>query len=95
MFRGQFLHETRGTVDLECRQEGERWVCVARIGSKRFEQATYGELWGLCVQQVCQQALDSPAIDPSPHSPLVKRTAPPLTQPRRRAFRSTAIAPET
>ena len=96
-FRGTFTHELRGSVDLEARQEADgHWLCIARIGSKRFEQRTFGEMWGIVLQQVCQQALDSPAIDASPpRSPLVKRAAPPVTPPRRRAIRSTAITPET
>ena len=94
-FRGTFTHELRGSVDLEARQEDDgHWVCIARIGSKRFEEKTFGELWGVILQKVTQQALDSPPIDASPpRLPLVKRTAPPLTQPRRRAVRSTVITP--
>jgi hypothetical protein len=96
-FRGTFTHELRGSVDLEARQEADgHWVGVARIGSKRFEERTFGEMWGIVLQQVCQQALDSPAIDASPpRSPLVKRTAPPAAPSRRRPIRSTAITPET
>jgi hypothetical protein len=87
--RGTFTHETRGAVDLEARQEADgHWVCIARIGSKRFEERTYGELWGLTLQQVCAQALDTSRIEASPpRSPLVKRPAPP-PPPRRRAIRS-------
>ena len=94
-FRGTFTHELRGSVDLEARQEADgHWVGVARIGAKRFEERTYGELWGLTAQKVCQQALDSPAIDTSPpRSPLVKRTVPPLTPPRRRPIRSISSPP--
>ena len=93
-FRGTLTHELRGSVELEARQEGSRWICVARIGDKRFEQETFGELWGLILQKVTQQALDSPRIDASPsRSPLVKRTPPPVTQPRRRAIRSVINPP--
>jgi hypothetical protein len=96
-FRGTFTHETRGSVDLEARQEADgHWVCIARIGAKRFEERTFGEMWGVILQKVNQSALDSPAIDASPpRSPLVKRTAPPAAPPRRRAIRSTAITPGT
>jgi hypothetical protein len=96
-FRGVFTHELRGSVDLEARQEADgHWICIARIGSKRFEERTFGELWGIVLQQVCQQALDSPAIDTSlPRSPLVKRVVPPPPQPRRKAIRSIAITPKT
>lgn len=98
-FRGTFTHETRGTVELEARQEDDgHWVCVARIGAQRFEASTFGELSGLIVQQVTQQALDSPPIEASPSRfRLEKRTHPPVTQPRRRAIRSIAISspPET
>jgi hypothetical protein len=94
-FRGTFTHELRGSVDLEARQEADgHWICVARIGAKRFEENTYGEMWAIVLQQVCQQALDSPAIDRSPpRSPLVKRAAPPLTPPRRRPIRSVINPP--
>ena len=94
-FRGTFTHELRGSVDLEARQEADgHWVGVARIGAKRFEERTFGEMWGIVLQQVCQQALDSPAIDASPpRSPLVKRPAPPVTSPRRRAIRSVSNPP--
>jgi hypothetical protein len=94
-FRGTFTHELRGSVDLEARQETDgHWVCIARIGSKRFEERTFGEMWGIVLQQVCQQALDAPAIDASPlRSPLVKRAAPPVTPPRRRAIRSAVNPP--
>jgi hypothetical protein len=94
-FRGSFTHELRGSVDLEARQEVDgHWLCVARIGSKRFEERTYGELWGLTLQQVCQQALDTSRIDTSPpRSPLVKRVHPPVTPPRRRAIRSMMSSP--
>ena len=96
-FRGTFTHELRGSVDLEARQEADgHWVGVARIGAKRFEERTFDEMWGIVLQQVCQQALDSPAIDASPpRSPLVKRAAPPVTPPRRRPIRSIAATPET
>jgi len=95
-FRGSYTHETRGTVDLEAWQENGRWICIARIGAKRFELATDGALWGLILQQVNQQALDSPPIEAMPRSKLEKRVHPPVTQPpRRRAIRSTAITPET
>ena len=93
-FRGTFTHETRGTVDLEAWQENGRWVCIARIGAKRFELATDGGLWGLILQQVNQQALDSSSIEASsPRFPLVKRTAPPVTPPRRRPIRSVINPP--
>jgi hypothetical protein len=49
-FRGTYTHETRGTVDLEAWQENGRWICIARIGAKRFELATDGGLWGLILQ---------------------------------------------
>ena len=96
-FRGAYTHETRGTVDLEAWQENGRWVCIARIGSKRFELATDGGIWGLILQQVNQQALDSPPIEMLPRSKLEKRVAPPpLTQPRRRPIRSiSSPSPET
>jgi hypothetical protein len=99
-FRGVLTHELRGSVDLEARQEADgHWVCIARIGAKRFEERTYGELWGVTLQQVCQQALDSSPIEASlPRSPLVKRPHQPPTQPRRRAIRSIAASnppPET
>jgi hypothetical protein len=95
-FRGSYTHETRGTVDLEAWQENGRWICIARIGAKRFELATDGGLWGVPLQQVCQQALDSPPIEMMPRSKLEKRTpAPVAPPPRRRAIRSTAITPET
>jgi hypothetical protein len=94
-FRGTLTHELRGAVDLEARQEADgHWVCVARIGAKRFEERTYGELWGLTLQQVCQQALDTSPIEASPpRSLLVKRAAPPPTPPRRRPIRSIASNP--
>jgi hypothetical protein len=94
-FRGTFTHELRGSVDLEARQEADgHWICIARIGSKRFEERTFGEMWGIVLQQVNQQALDSPAIDASPpRSPLVKRSPPPATPPRRRPIRSIVSNP--
>jgi hypothetical protein len=96
-FRGTFTHETRGSVELEGRQEDDgHWVCIARIGNQRFEQKTYGELWGVVLQAVNQQALDSPPIEASPpRFKLEKRVRAPVTPPRRRAIRSTAITPET
>jgi hypothetical protein len=95
--RASYTHETRGTVDLEAWQENGRWICVARIGAKRFELATDGGLWGLILQQVNQQALDSPPIEMMPRSKLEKRAVPPpLTPPRRRPIRSiVATTPET
>jgi hypothetical protein len=93
--RGTYTHETRGTVDLEAWQENGRWICIARIGAKRFELATDGGIWGLILQQVNQQALDSPPIEMMPRSKLEKRVHAPVVQPRRRAIRSTAITPET
>jgi hypothetical protein len=88
-FHGTFTHEIRGSVELEARQEDDgHWVCVARIGSKRFEEKTFGQLWGLIIQQVNQQALDSPPFEATPRTRLQKRVAPPVTQPRRRAIRS-------
>ena len=92
-FRGTFTHETRGTVDLEAWQENGRWICIARIGAKRFELATDGGLWGVPLQQVCQQALDSPPIEMMPRSKLEKRVRPPVMQPRRRTIRSSLPAP--
>jgi hypothetical protein len=94
-FRGTFTHETRGTVDLEARQEDDgHWLCIARIGGKRFEQSTFGEMWGIILQQVNQQALDSPPIEASPpRFRLEKRTHPPVTPPRRRPIRSIVSNP--
>jgi hypothetical protein len=91
-FRGTYTHETRGTVDLEAWQENGHWICIARIGAKRFELATDGGLWGLILQQVNQQALDSPPFEASPRSKLEKRVHLPVMQPRRRTIRS--ILPE-
>ena len=92
--RASYTHETRGTVDLEAWQENGRWICVARIGAKRFELATDGGLWGVPLQQVCQQALDSPPIEAMPRSKLERRAAPPpLTPPRRRPIRSIVSNP--
>jgi hypothetical protein len=91
IFRGQRFHATRGPVELEAWQDERQVVCVARIGSKRFELATNEYLWGVTVQQVAQQALDSPLIEAlPPRSKLEKRTAPPVIPPRRRPIRSTA-----
>jgi len=93
-FRGTFTHELRGTVELEARQEADgHWLCVARIGSKRFELSTFGDLWGMTLQQVTQSALDSPPFETSPRSKLEKRTHPPVTPPRRRAIRSIVSNP--
>jgi hypothetical protein len=93
-FRGTFTHETRGIVELEARQEDDgHWVCIARTGSKRFEEKTFGELWGVILQQVNQQALDSPPIDTLPRTRLEKRTPPPVSQPPRRAIRSVINPP--
>jgi len=93
--RATFTHELRGSVDLEARQEADgHWICIARIGSKRFEERTFGEMWGVVLQQVNQQALDSSSIEASsPRFPLVKRTAPPVTPPRRRPIRSVINPP--
>ena len=91
--RTQFMHPTRGAFDVEYRQEGERRICIARIGSKRFEEATDGDLWGLTFQKVVHMALDSPPFEASPHSKLEKRTHPPVTPPRRRAIRSVSNPP--
>jgi hypothetical protein len=91
--RGTFTHELRGTVDLEAWPLNGQWICVARLGGKRFEQATHGEMWGVALQQVVQQALDAPAIDSLPRTKLEKRTPPPVTPPRRRAIRSVINPP--
>jgi hypothetical protein len=93
IFRGQRFHATRGPVELEAWQDERQVVCIARLGSKRFELATNEYLWGVTVQQVAQQALDNPLIEASPPRKLEKRIAPPVTPPRRRAIRSIVSNP--
>jgi hypothetical protein len=92
-FRGTFSHSTRGNIDVQMWQEGERSICVVLIGARRFEQSTDSELWGQLFQEVYRQAVDSPAIEAMPRSKLVKRVAPPVTPPRRRVIRSISSPP--
>jgi hypothetical protein len=74
--------DNRPICYFEAKQDGERWSCIAKIGSERFEASTFQPSPWPCIEKLIGEALDSGSRDVEPPKyDMNRKLAKPATRP--------------